>query len=86
MHSNQVVTLIHVERTKQKEQKNMNIYPLRTIVYHQEYLRRIRESLALVKLLLNKYLLNITGLEEETIRLHAHLRRIRESLASLVRK
>ncbi len=53
------------------------------IVYQQEYLRRIRESLALVKLLLNKYLLNITGMEGETIRLHAHLRRIRESLASL---
>ncbi len=86
MYSNQVVALIHVERTKQKEQKNMNIYPLRTIAYHQEYPRRIRESLALVKLLLNKYLLNITGMEEETIRLHPHLRRIREGLALLVRK
>ncbi len=30
-------------------------------MYQQEYLRRIRESLALVKLLLNKHLLNITG-------------------------
>ncbi len=41
---------------------------------------------ALVKLLLNKHLLNITGMEEEIIRLHAHLRRIRERLALLVRK
>ncbi len=40
----------------------------------------------LVKLLLNKHLLNITGMEEEIIRLHAHLRRIRERLALLVRK
>ncbi len=75
-----------MEKTNKKERKKMRISIHSEIVYQQEYLRRIRESLALVKLLLNKYLLNITGMEGETIRLHAHLRRIRESLASLVRK
>ncbi len=67
MISNQVVTLVTWRKpTKKNEKKKMRISIHSEIVYQQEYLRRIRESLALVKLLLNKYLLNITGMEGET--------------------